>query len=152
MFTASGASRRLCFERLGSEPPPALNFAPIVDIILQLICFYLFVAGSIQSRDDPSVRLPVMSSPAAVEELPVELVVNVRADGSLTVNDLPVEWEGLKALMIAQGGHASAAGQPSVSIRIDRRQSFAQLDRVLTTCRDLGLPRVSIRTTTEDAP
>lgn len=152
MHSIAAKSKSLRFERIGEEPPPVLGFAPIVDIILQLICFYLFVAGSIQSYDDPSVRLPIMSSPAAVEERPAELVVNVRADGSLMVNDRPVAWDELKPLMIAQGGAAAMPGSLTVSIRVDRRQNFALLNRVLTTCRELGLPRVAVRATMEDGP
>ena len=149
MFYARSTTRRLRFEALAASPAPALEFAPIVDIILQLICFYLFVAGSIQSYDDPAVRLPVLRSPAAVEELPSELVVNIRADGSLKVNDRPVEWDRLRDLLLAEGGGGRAI---SVSIRVDRRQTFARLDRVLDLCRELGLPRIAIRTSSEDAP
>ena len=142
-------TNRLQFERPAEAAAVGVSFAPIVDIILQLICFYLFVAGSIQRYDDPAVQVPFMASPAAVEEQPAELVLNIRADGTLTVNDRPAEWDSLRGLLAAG---LTGLRPVSVSVRVDRRQSFARLSQTLDVCRELGLERVAIRTTREGEP
>jgi biopolymer transport protein ExbD len=147
-FSGTRHSRRR-FGRAADQASPILGFAPVVDIILQLICFYLFVAGSIQRYDDPAVRVPFLASPAAADEQPSELVINIRTDGSLTVNDRPMAWEALAAVVRAAQDQRHVV---QVTVRVDRRQSFAALQRALDLCREARLPRIAIRTTRDHEP
>ena len=143
---------------LSFEPPArasagGIGVAPLVDIVFLLICFYLFVTQSIQANEDPSIRLPVVTYPALADEQPAELVVNVAADGSISLNNRPVPIEELRALLIGQQRHSTEQGRPlTVAVRIDRRQKYRRLDEVLTACRGAGRDGMLLRVTETDVP
>lgn len=152
-FPLSSQHETLSFDA-GGDDPPALNLAAFVDIILQLICFYVLVSGSIQRYSDPDVRLPQMKTTAAVEKQPAELVVNVKADGSVMLNDRSVSLPELGPLLAERRRRPGIDdGQTvRVTIRIDRRQRYGSLEDVLEACRAAGVPRIALRTVEADEP
>ena len=124
----------------------AVNVAPLVDIVLLLISFYLLVATSIQSYPDHSIRLPVMENPQLRSQQPAELVINVPQQGELSVNSEAVSIEALPELIRSRQSSVQQDDQPiRAVIRADGRQPYGRLDRVLTICREAGLPRVLLR-------
>lgn len=121
----------------------ALQMAPLIDIVFLLICFYLLVSQLIQHQRDPSVQLPAMVSPVAQVEAPAEIVINLRADGKITIDGRPVPLETLVAVIAGELKRHEAAGTAlRVVVRADKRQRFARLDEVLAACREAGLPQV----------
>lgn len=138
-------------ETLDFAPPPrrrrvAIRMAPLIDIVFLLICFYLLVAELIRSQKDPTVALPAMAHAAAGEELPAEVVVNLRADATVTVNGVEVAVERLTRLLRTERAKALRSRQPlRVVVRADRRQRFGRLDDVLGACKRAGLATIVFR-------
>jgi biopolymer transport protein ExbD len=136
-------------EALNFASPPrrrvAIRMAPLIDIVFLLICFYLLVAELIRSQKDPTVALPAMAHAAAGEEVPAEVVVNLRADATVTVNGVEVA-ERLTRLLRAERAKAARTSQPfRVVVRADRRQRFGRLDEVLVACKRAGLATIVFR-------
>ena len=130
-----------------------LQMAPLVDIVFLLICFYLFVAQLISGQKDHTVELPVMISPAARAELPAELVINLREDGTVTVGGRAIALSELPAIVMGgTGGHGKTTGPVRVVVRADRRQPFGNLDEVLAICRQSGVTLVVFRTRQGEGP
>lgn len=128
------------------EEPPHLGMAPLVDIVLLLICFYLFVMQSIQSQAEETIDLPQLSSERTYDLMPAELTINLGGDGRLSLNGAEVDDADLADLLSSE--HAEALGSDRrlvVVIRADRRQPFERLDTVLAACREAGLSAASIR-------
>lgn len=139
-------SEHLRFAEKISNDTPGLAFAPLVDIVLLLICFYLFVSKSIEDYEDATIDLPTIAHVQSLQEQPAEIVINLRADGDVHVNDQPITIELLGQHLQAQRNRLTRIGQPLiVVVRADRRQRFEVLDRVLSICRDVGVRHVSIR-------
>ena len=150
---------------MAAQPPKSLNFnghrkaggaiigfAPLVDIVLLLICFYLFVTKSIQEHDDPSVQLPTMTSQVAEQPMPAEIVINLRADDKLVINNATVETSQLPGLLATERERAMALGKPvNIVVRADRRQRYGRLDDVLDACRRAGFARLILRATETDS-
>ena len=142
---------------LSFEPPArasatGIGVAPLVDIVFLLICFYLFVTQSIQANEDPSIQLPVVTNPALADEQPAELVVNVAADGSITLNNRPVALPELRATLVGQQRQSTERGRPlTVAVRIDRRQKYRRLDKVLAACRGVGSGQTVLRVAEVDS-
>jgi biopolymer transport protein ExbD len=150
----------------GAEPEaPTINMVPMIDLVFQLICFYMFVTRSFATLEDPNVQLPLMHRSNTAEVRPVELTVNIRADDSLTLNGSPIRLGDLSGVLAAErrrsapsgaaggGGGATAAeggGGVTVVVRADRRQTFARLDDVLAACRAARFEQVCFRA--EEAP
>lgn len=132
------------------DPPddsaPHIGMAPLVDIVLLLICFYLLVMQSMQARTDDRIELPRMANQMTTELTPSELVVNITAEGTVTLNGEVVEAGGLAGLLQHERLRASGVGQDlNVVVRADGRQRYGMLDATLKACREAGMGVVTIR-------
>lgn len=144
----AASSDHLRFDTGDDTVIPTIGMAPLVDIVLLLICFYLLVMQSIQSHHDPAVELPSVRHDATVEILPAELVVNLTVDGDITVNSRPVSVEELGDLIASERLRTAGAGQPlKVVVRADRRQRYGELDDILKTAQRAGVATVLLRAT-----
>ena len=143
----------LRFNPAADEKPPALGMAPLVDIVLLLICFYLFVMRSIQSHAEPEITLPRLMTDRAVDTVPAAVVINLDADGVLKVNGEVMTLDDLTLRLEADRALAQETQtRLEVVVRADRTQTYAHLDEVLSACRAAGLGSVSIRSTREANP
>ncbi len=142
-------SARLDFNHEDADAAhPHIGMAPLVDIVLLLICFYLLVMQSMQSRTDDQIKLPTMVNNETSDVIPAELIVNIDAAGSINLNGAPVDLDGLEALLRSERSRAEASGAGlNVVIRADGRQSYGLLDAAMGACRDAGLRGVTIRAT-----
>ena len=140
------------FEPEEADRPPRVSFIPLIDIVLQIICFYLFVSAGVQMYQDSSVQLPEMRSEVLSGETPAEFTINIDADGALNLNGSPLDAATLPAALAAAKAKAVDTNQHLlVAIRADKRQQFAVLDRVLEACREAQVPNVAIRAITPTA-
>ena len=135
------------------ETPPPLGMASLVDIVLLLICFYLFVMQSIQSQAEQTIDLPQLASDRTRDMIPAELTLNLGAGGGIMLNGARVSDDRLPALLSAQNVRALEQNMRlQVVVRADRRQRFERLDAVLAACREAGLSAVSVRSVQGVAP
>jgi biopolymer transport protein ExbD len=140
------------FEKDKHPRPIGLQVAPMVDIVLLLVCFFMLTSQLVQSHKDPTVMLPWMKNPLSAPETRSELIVNLRADGGITVNGQAVAPASLTGFVGGEFRRAQSEGRPlRVVVRADRRQRFAALDDCLAACRKAGLGQVVFRTQ-EDQP
>ena len=125
------------FSAARSDYVAKLQLAPVIDLVLFLIWFYLLVGQLVVSQKDADVELPQMSSAAAGQELPAEIVLNLREDGRVLVSGQDVRGPALEQLLVGELDKAQkGGGDVRVVVRADRRQSFANLDEVLKACHD----------------
>jgi biopolymer transport protein ExbD len=137
------------FEPADADRPPKVSFIPLIDIVLQIICFYLFISAGVQQYQDSSVQLPEMKSEILGNETPAEFTVNIGADGAMNLNGAPLDPASLPAVLQAAKAKAIDAKQHlMVAIRADKRQQYAKLDNVLQACRDAQVPNVTLRAIT----
>ncbi len=142
----------LRFESQSTESPLRVSFIPLIDVVLQIICFYLFVSAGVQSYTDSDVQLPMMTSDPLKNEHPAAFTINVSSDGSVALNGETVDAESLQSRIVEARLRADVNGEDfAVAIRADKRQQFALLDRVLQACREANVSKVFIRAITEPA-
>ena len=140
------------FEPAEDERAPRVSFIPLIDIVLQIICFYLFISAGVQLYQDSSVQLPEMRSDQLSGESPAEFTINIDADGAMNLNGVPIDSATLPAALEAAKVKAVDANQRlMVAIRADKRQQYGRLDAVLQACRAAQVPAVSIRAVTPTA-
>jgi biopolymer transport protein ExbD len=142
----------LRFEKAEEDRPPRVNFIPLIDIVLQIICFYIFVGAGVKSYQNSTVELPVMTAQPLGGEIPAELIVNIGASGALDVNGREIQAAQLGAQLKNAKARAIEKKQHLVvAIRADRRQRFDLLDRVLQACKDAEVGTISIRALSDPA-
>lgn len=130
------------------EAEPRIGMAPLVDIVLLLICFYLLVMQSMQARTDDRIELPKIAGDLTTELAPAELVLNINVQGVVSLNGQVIEPDSISDVLRGERARAAEAGQAvNVVIRADGRQRYAMLDAALAACRDAGMGVVTIRST-----
>ncbi len=136
-----------------ARPSRTISVAPLVDIVLLLISFYLIVAKSSADRTDPDVRVPVIASLEPQDMPGGALIINLRPDGSIHLDGESVTESALElhlARAVSQQsalsvGDDTEAQTPNVTIRADGRLRYANLQKILTLCRDQGITNLNFR-------
>lgn len=139
----------------GSNAEP--NLTPMLDMVFQLITFFMLVINFKAASMDLSLKLPIIGSARPVDtkgenEL---LVLNIDSGGHLRVygeaKDLNsyIASEAMVSLLQARRAHPELkAGDElptNVVIRADRSVPFSLLNRVIKTCQDRGFRRFSLK-------
>lgn len=129
-----------------TTPSNRLAMAPLVDIVLLLICFYLLVMNSMQSRAEVPLTLPAVQYNNSSEIVPTELVINIDPEGQIILNGSPVPSRQLQNLIASQQHGPESV---RVTIRADAGLRFELLNDVMDACRDAGITMITLRTIEE---
>lgn len=115
-----------------------IDFVPMVDVLFNLLIFFLLATTIAQVEREMQVALPYASEDSS---LPIsaalrELVVNVDAGGEMVVNGRSIAPEDLAALV-----RELVAGNPEqkVTVRGDRSTAYANVVKALDVCKGAGV-------------
>jgi biopolymer transport protein ExbD len=144
-------------EEIRSEP----NLTPLLDVVFQLITFFMLCVNFSQENNDQRIRLPVAGSAKPVEGSQAEqdrLVLNVDRDGKLLFNGEVLDLDGairqidIQAQLARLNAKVSGlkidptVGLPTVVvIRADRDTKFSQFYRLITACQDKGFRKFVLK-------
>lgn len=122
---------------------PGIQLAPLVDVLLLLLIFFLMTWNAARNENELDVKVPKASS-AKEKSAPIgDVVVNVKADGNVVVNRRtlsgPELGEMLKALVQLDAGQA-------VVIRGDETGAYKNVVGVLNVCSEAGVTNVAFAT------
>ncbi len=133
------------------------NLTPILDMVFQLITFFMLVINFKTASLDLSLRLPVIGSARPVDSKGQEtlLILNVNSDGELLVYGAARDIERYIAaeaqadlLAARQNNRKIEAGDElptTVVVRADQATPFHLLNRVITTCQQHGYRRFALK-------
>jgi biopolymer transport protein ExbD len=133
------------------------NLTPILDMVFQLITFFMLVINFKSAQLDMNLKLPVVGSARPVDakgQLDL-LVLNINAKGELTVYNTPkdidsyIAGEAQSSLLAARREHPNLEPgdelPTTVVIRADRSTPFHLLNRVIKACQDHGFRSFSLK-------
>jgi biopolymer transport protein ExbD len=136
------------------------NLTPILDMVFQLITFFMLVVSFKSAAIDQRLRLPVIGSARPVDTRGTDdlLVLNVDADGNLVIygevkRDIRqyIQQEAQASLLLAKQTRREAqAGDElptTVVIRADCDTPFTLLNRVLVVCQENGYRKFALKAT-----
>lgn len=141
------------FTNASAEP----NLTPILDMVFQLITFFMLVVNFQEASVDASLMLPVLGSARPLDTQGHEevLVLNIDAGGQLRVYGnlvdadkfLTEEGKNTRALANLRNPKRKPDDPLPVTtvVRADRNISFAVLNKVITICRREGFRKLSLR-------
>jgi biopolymer transport protein ExbD len=132
------------------------NLTPILDMVFQLITFFMLVINFQAAALDLSLKLPVAGSARPVKtETEYLMVINVNNQGQLRVGGKTVEAESfLRKQAAFEKVQLKNAGKPFkdgdelptlIVVRADQKTSFDLLNKVLTECQKNGYRRFALR-------
>src|SRR5690242_701749 len=128
------------------------NLTPMLDMVFQLITFFMLVINFKSAALDLSLSLPVVGSARPVESSGQEfLVLHVNKEGDLKVTGMvqPVEpyiareaaASRLTAKRLDRNFKDDDELPTTIVIRADRATSFHMVNRVIKACQDNGFRR-----------
>src|ERR1700760_4780362 len=68
--------------RINSEPMQ-LQLAPMIDVIMFLLCFFLLTWNLARYEQDLDVKVPVARNGQPPKQLPGEVIINLKSDGTV---------------------------------------------------------------------
>ncbi len=122
---------------------PAVQMASLMDIVFLLLCFFVTSSVFSQWETEVEITLPTAKSATIPGGMPGEIILNLNADGQVSVNGrvLSLEDVTLRLSRIAE----SFPGQPVV-IRADMSCAYEKLMSLIDACRTANVWNFSLAT------
>jgi biopolymer transport protein ExbD len=152
--------------RISTELKAEPNLTPLLDIVFQLITFFMLVINFNTDNFDKRVRLPVADSARPIESKQAasddRLVLNVDKEGHVLLGGeaLPLhkatetikhEADLVRLNLKATGAKPDATGglPTTIVLRADKDASFASLNSVIKICQSHGFRKFSLKAMTK---
>ena len=117
-----------------------MNVVPLIDVLLVLLVIFMIIP---HKRSGLAVDLPQPAPEVLVDPQPEAIVVHVLADGSLRINQEPVQWDALRGRLEQIFG--SRAGRTAF-VRGDGALEFQVIAKVIDVMRAAGVSSVGLVT------
>lgn len=129
------------------------NLTPILDMVFQLITFFMLVINFKSASLDLNLKLPVVGSARPVDTKGQEslLILNIDSDGNLKIYGQVKDVASYIAGEAEQSRRSNPALKPgdelptTVVIRADKATPFHLLNRVIKACQDNGFRKYALR-------
>lgn len=142
-----------------SEVRAEPNLTPLLDVVFQLITFFMMLINFSQDNYDQRVRLPVAGNAKPVEGTGEDtLVLNVDRDGKLLFNEKALGTEQaiqeigrqskLTRINLEFSGAKLKPGEPlptMIVLRADRSTPFSQIYRIISACQANGFQKFALK-------
>ena len=135
------------FNRKGKSRAAGVSMTALMDVIFLLLCFFVTSSVFSQWETEVSISLPTAKSATVPGRMPGEIIVNVAADGAVSVNGRSLTKEELTARL--KRVSELYPGQPVV-IRADKVTPYESLVAVIDACRAADVWNFSLATKDEE--
>ena len=124
-----------------------LQMTALMDVIFLLLCFFVTTSVFSQWESEIAISLPSAKSATVPGRMPGEIILNVAADGNVTVNGQKLSLAEVteRLTRIAK----LYPGQPVV-IRADKTTKYEALVSVIDACRTADVWNFSLATKDEE--
>lgn len=122
---------------------PGIQLAPLVDVLLLLLIFFLMTWNAARNENELDVKIP--KAAAAKEKMaPIgDIIINVKADGNVVVNRRTLDTNQLTELL---KGLVALNPDQAVVIRGDEAGAYKNIVSVLNVCSQSGVTNVAFAT------
>src|SRR4029078_5660026 len=122
---------------------PGIQLAPLVDVLLLLLIFFLLTWNAARTENELDVKVPKASA-AREKSAPIgDVIVNVKADGNVVVNRRTLSGSDLTTMV--QSLVKLTPAQAVVS-RGDESGAYKNIVGVLNICSEAGVTNVAFAT------
>ena len=122
---------------------PGIQLAPLVDVLLLLLIFFLMTWNAARNENELDVKIPKASSAKEKSMPPGDVVINVKSDGNVIVNRRNLNGPELTDLL---KGLVQLDSDQAVVIRGDEAGAYKNIVEVLNICSQAGVSNVAFAT------
>jgi len=119
-----------------AESGLGLDMTPMIDIVFNLLIFFLVAGGIQQAEREMKIALPFASSAAPISAALREIIVNIDAEGRVFVSGREIQDEELRQMV---KDAVAANPEQKVVVRGDRGAAYGAIVRVLDICKSSGI-------------
>ena len=124
-------------------PPVAFQIAPLVDILLFLVIFFLITWNFSRSETELDIKVPTASEGQETRRMAAKVIVNIKTDGSVVMNRRSMDsaqlLEALKKIVALYPDQA-------VILRADENTDYRYVVGVLDACRQANILNIAFAT------
>jgi biopolymer transport protein ExbD len=120
---------------------PSINLTPMIDIVFNLIIFFVVGTRFVGAESKLPVQVPEVSEAGKLAPALEKHVVNVYRDGQISLNDKFLTTVQLRQEL--EAARTRSAGM-SVIVRGDGEGNFQNVAAVLNACRQAGIADMGI--------
>lgn len=127
-----------------TEPELAVfPLAPMIDVVFLLLIFFIATMQFSQSERELNVSVPVAEEGADARQTVGEIIVNVREDGGVVVDNAEMSQDQLFAKLTRI---AAVHKNQAIRIRGDGKVEYQKIVEVIDVCQKAGIPNISFAT------
>ena len=127
--------------KLQQDDMPSINLTPMIDIVFNLIIFFMVGARFTEMERQVSLNVPKVADTSKLPALPEKCVINVRQDGQIFLNQDIVTVEQLTARL---GDARRQQEKLRAIVRADSNGKVQNMAAVLAACRVAGIEDIAI--------
>lgn len=120
---------------------PSLNLTPMIDVVLQLVIFFLVGTEFTKNERQYEIDLPEVTEARPLTSLPDELVVNITREGEVFLGREPRTLAQLEQELSEAGARFK---EQSVLIRGAHDGPYQHVMTVLNICHQAGIGNVQL--------
>jgi len=120
---------------------PTINLTSLLDVILFLVMFFMIGAHFSDQERQTEIQVPTVADHSALTGAPDEIVVNVAADGQVSVRGKVQSTDSLLTLLREAQASYPAQG---VIIRGDGNCRYQLVMDAFSTCKEAGIRSISV--------
>ncbi len=124
---------------LAQVPPReevGLDFTPIIDVVFNLLIFFLVATSFQQVERESRIALPEMAAAVPISAALREIVINIDESGAIIMLGKVTSDEALRESLTKA---VAANPNQKVSVRADRATRYEAVARALDLCKSAGI-------------
>ena len=126
---------------------PAINLTPMLDIVFNLIIFFMVATRFVEAEKKVDVKVPQVKHADNLSTVPDKRIVNIYRDGRIALDKQELSLDQLVAQL---GSDRRQNAEMSVTIRGDGDGLYQNVASVLTACQTAGVETISISVRPEE--
>jgi len=129
--------------RTDTTEEPQLNLTPMVDVVLNLVIFFMLGTQFIENERKFEVNLPLAADAQPLTERPDGIIINISKTGEISLGSEVVTVDALRQRL--DEARAKFADQ-AVVIRGDMECVYQQIVSVLDVCKQAQIRQIDVAT------
>ena len=119
-----------------------VNLTPMIDVVFQLIIFFVVTVNLDQEQMNQSIKLPDSKySREEKEKDPRQITIQVDSDGRVFIGKAPYSIKGLR-IVLKNTVRMFGADNVPILIRGDKQSKHAHIRKVMDLCAGLGMYKI----------
>jgi biopolymer transport protein ExbD len=144
----------------GADDSAVPNLTPLLDVVLQLLMFFMMCVNFVSEQTNQNVKLPVAQSarPMDKSEASSVLMLNMNRNGELLIGGQDVMTTQGEVRFYLKQQYADAervekgkGPQVSIVIRADEGADYGKVYELLSICKEVGFRKLQLRAQQKNA-